>query len=60
MQIVKKNEQLKLAQAEEEKINEKLRIDPEIFRYLETAVNEQKQTVMPVLLVQYSAKHAAS
>ncbi|VDK71386.1 unnamed protein product [Litomosoides sigmodontis] len=43
MQIVKENEQLKLALAEEEKANEKLRGDLETFRHLETAMNEQKK-----------------
>ncbi|KAK6106474.1 Protein kinase domain family protein [Brugia pahangi] len=43
MQIVKENEQLKLALAEEEKANEKLRMDLETFRHLETAMNEQKK-----------------
>ncbi|KAL3997956.1 Protein kinase domain family protein [Acanthocheilonema viteae] len=43
MQIIKENEQLKLALAEEEKANEKLRMDLETFRHLETAMNEQKK-----------------
>ncbi|MCP9260054.1 ROCK2 [Dirofilaria immitis] len=43
MQIVKENEQLKLALAEEEKANEKLRMDLETFQHLETAMNEQKK-----------------
>ncbi|VDK36052.1 unnamed protein product, partial [Gongylonema pulchrum] len=43
MQLSKENEQLKLALAEEEKSNEKLRMDIETFRHLETAMNEQKK-----------------
>ncbi|VDK83080.1 unnamed protein product, partial [Onchocerca ochengi] len=43
MQIVKENEQLKLALAEEEKANEKLRMDLETFQHLEAAMNEQKK-----------------
>ncbi|VDN07030.1 unnamed protein product [Thelazia callipaeda] len=42
MQIAKENEQLK-ASTEEEKANEKLRIDLETFRHLESAMNEQKK-----------------
>ncbi|VDK64033.1 unnamed protein product [Onchocerca ochengi] len=43
MQIVKENEQLKLALAAEEKVNERMRTDPETFRYLEIVMNEQKK-----------------
>uniref|UniRef100_A0A8R1XUY2 Uncharacterized protein n=1 Tax=Onchocerca volvulus TaxID=6282 RepID=A0A8R1XUY2_ONCVO len=43
MQVVKENEQLKLALAAEEKVNERMRTDPETFRYLEIVMNEQKK-----------------